>query len=316
MKDDVMEDAVPTLSRQPTLAHRVEYAAFAAAAALLNGLPRRVALGLGASIGRLGYSPFRIRREIVEQNIRTAFPHQDDAWIRATAKSAYAHLGREVVELLRAAKGGRPAIIRNTVVEGEELVRSALERGQGAILLTAHFGNWEMTVGAVASRGFPLDVLIQRQRNPLFDAAMIRARRGMGMELIDRGLATRTGLRTLRHNRVLALAGDQNTRRGGVFLPFFGKPASTSRGFAILAARAGAPILTLMGTRREDGRLHVIIRPLADEIGRGSQAMTDILQGYLDELERVIKAAPEQYFWHHRRWKTRPPEELTEPRPV
>jgi KDO2-lipid IV(A) lauroyltransferase len=71
-----------------------------------------------------------------------------------------------------------------------------------------------------------------------------------------------------------------------------------------------------MGTRREDGRLHVIIRPLADEIGRGSQAMTDILQGYLDELERVIKAAPEQYFWHHRRWKTRPPEELTEPRPV
>jgi KDO2-lipid IV(A) lauroyltransferase len=316
MADDATDLAVPELTRAPTFRHRIEYALFSAATAMLHALPRRSALALGSVIGRLGFSPFRIRRKVVEDNLRTAFPERDADWIRATGGAAYAHLGRELVEMLRAARGGRNAVLESTVLEGEEHLRAALERGQGAVLITGHYGNWEMAAGAVASRGFPVDVLIQRQRNPLFDRAIIDARRGIGMDLIDRGLATKTGLKTLRDNRVLALAGDQNTRRGGVFLPFFSRPASTSRGFTILAARAGAPILTMMGTRRSDGRLHVGIRPLAEEIGRGGHATNDIVQRYLLELERTIRGAPEQYFWHHRRWKTRPAEELTSTSPV
>ena len=316
MVDDATDPAVPELARAPSVRHRIEYALFSAATAMLHALPRRYALALGSVIGRLGFSPLRIRRKVVEVNLRTAFPEGDPDWIRATGRAAYAHLGRELVELLRAARGGRKAVLESTVLEGEEHLRAALERGQGAVLITGHYGNWEMSAGAVASRGFPVDVLIQRQRNPLFDRALIDARRGIGMELIDRGLATKAGLKTLRHNRILALAGDQNTRRGGVFLPFFDKPASTSRGFTILAARTGAPILTMMGTRRSDGRLHVVIRPLAPEIGRGGHATNDMVQRYLLELERTIRAAPEQYFWHHRRWKTRPAEELTATRPV
>lgn len=316
MPDEVREETVPVLSRRPTLAHRLEYGLFAVASSLLNALPRRTALALGAAVGRLGYSLLRIRRDVVEQNLRIAFPDRDDAWIRSTAREAYAHLGREMVEMLRAARRGRDAVLGNTVIEGEDLLRAALEEGRGAVLLTGHFGNWEMSAGAFGSRGYPVDVLIQRQRNPLFDRAIIDARHGIGMELIDRGLATRTGLKTLRDNRILAVAGDQNTRKGGVFLPFFGRPASTSRGFAILAARAGAPILTMMGTRRSDGRLHIVVRRLADAIGRGGPSTNDVVQAFLNELERAIRAAPEQYFWHHRRWKTRPPEELTPSPPV
>jgi KDO2-lipid IV(A) lauroyltransferase len=301
--------SVPDLTRRPTLAHRFEYALFAGVAAALNAMPRKVALGAGARIARLGNSPLRIRRDVVEENLRIAFPDRDAAWIGATVRNAYAHLGRETVEILRAARHGRSAILSTTVVAGMDLLERALEHGRGVILLTGHFGNWELAVGAVGARGVPTDVLIQRQRNPLFDGAIIEARRGLGMDLIDRGLATRTGLRSLRENRVLAMAGDQNARHGGVFLPFFGRLASTSRGFAILAARTRAPILTVMGTRHADGPLHVEIRTLADEIGRDEDATKNVLLDYMITLERAIVKAPEQYFWHHRRWKTRPPEE-------
>ncbi|MGH7501003.1 MAG: lysophospholipid acyltransferase family protein [Longimicrobiales bacterium] len=310
------EIAVPELSRRPTIGHRVEYALFSAAAVLLDALPRKVALAAGARIGRLGYAPFHIRRSVVRENLRTAFPDRDSDWIDATARAAYAHVGRETVEVLRAAREGATTQLARTVLEGEDILRNALERGRGAILLTGHFGNWELAVAAVTARGTATDVLIQRQRNPLFDEAIIDARHGLGMDLIDRGLATRTGLRSLRENRVLAIAGDQNTRRGGVFVPFFGRPASTSRGFAILAARSRAPILTIMGTRRPDGRLHVRIRMLADEIGRDDDATDRVLRDYLRTLEDTIRDAPEQYFWHHRRWKTRPPEEPVKADPV
>ncbi|MCI0433658.1 MAG: lysophospholipid acyltransferase family protein [Gemmatimonadetes bacterium] len=297
--------------RRATLAHRVEYALFAAAAATVRALPARSALATGAGLARLGWWPLRIRRTVVEANLRAAFPDHSAKWVRATAAEAYAHIGRETVALLRAAgRTGRAHVDREADIEGAALIGDALALGNGVLVLTAHFGNWELGAASLAALGATIDIVVQRQRNPLFDRALIEARRGLGVSVIDRGAATREGVRSLRDNHVLVLAPDQNAGRSGLFLPFFGRPASTTRGPAILAVRAAAPVLMSTAVRAPDGRLRVRLRSLAGRVPRSESAITGVMSRYLAVLEAAIRETPTQYFWHHRRWKTRPPPEV------
>src|SRR5438132_1504356 len=116
---------------------------------------------------------------------------------------------------------------------------AAVAAGTGAVLATAHFGNWEVAGAALTARGVPLDVVVQRQANPLFNAAIERDRERMGMRIIERGRAPREALTSLRAGRVVAFVSDQDARRAGVFVPFFGRLASTHRGPALMALRTG-----------------------------------------------------------------------------
>lgn len=293
--------------RRPTLVHRIEYGLFAAAAAGMRILPGDRALATASGLARLGWWPLGIRRRVVEANLRTAFPDRSDTWVREIAVASYTHLGREIAALLRAA-GRHPArAMANTDFADAATLREVVERGNGAVVLTAHFGNWELGAAALAGPGVPVDIVVQRQRNPLFDRALIAWRQRLGLTVIDRGRATREGVRSLRANRVLVLAPDQNAGRGGMFLPFFGRPASTTRGPAILAARTAAPILMTTAMRMPDGRLRVRLALLADRIPRSDAALADVMTRYLAALEDAVREAPAQYLWHHRRWKTRPP---------
>lgn len=293
--------------RKPTLAHRVEYGLFALGAAGVRTLPEQLALRTGAAVAGLGFRPLRVRRRVVESNLRTAFPVRDADWVRATALASYAHLGREIVALLRAA-GQPPARVQARAdLENGDVLRAALAAGRGVVVLTAHFGNWELGAAALAACGAPIDIVVQRQRNPLFDRALIEARRGLGVTVIDRGHATREGVRSLRAEHVLVLAPDQNAGRSGLFLPFFGRLASTTRGPAVIAARAGAPVLMSTAARTPDGRLRVRLSSLSDRVQRSDDVVTDVMTRYLAALEAEVRETPAQYFWHHRRWKTRPP---------
>jgi KDO2-lipid IV(A) lauroyltransferase len=188
-------------------------------------------------------------------------------------------------------------------------LHALLECGRGTLILAGHLGNWELGASAVAACGVPIDVVAQRQRNPLFDRAMNEARRRLGSGVIERGETMRAGLRALRQNRVLAIVADQNAGPTGVFLPFFGKLASTTRGPAILAARARAPILLGVPLRQSSGRMLVRFELIADAERSCADEAAHIMGDYLSALENAVRSAPEQYFWHHKRWKTRPPEE-------
>jgi len=293
--------------RRPTPAQRIEYGLFAAVAAGVRSLPEAWAFATGSGLARLGWWPFGIRRRVVEANLRTAFPDRTDAWVRAIAAASYTHLGREIVALVRAA-GRDPAAVRaNTEFTNEVLLRDVVAQGNGAVVLTAHLGNWELGAAALARPGVTVDIVVQRQRNPLFDRALIAWRRSLGVNVIDRGRATREGVRSLRANHVLVLAPDQNAGRSGMFLPFFGKAASTARGPAILAARAAAPILMTTAPRTPEGRLRVCLALLADRLPRSDAAVADVMTRYLSALEDAVREWPAQYLWQHRRWKTRPP---------
>ncbi len=262
---------------------------------------------LGAALGRLVGSALRIRRRVVEGNLRRAFPGADASWIRRTAAASYAHLGREGIALLRLGKLGPREVWERTEVEGIEYLREPLSHGRGVVLLTGHLGNWEIGGAAMAVREIPIDVVARRQNNPLFNARVNRTREKLGMRVVDRDGGTKRILRSLTSGRAVALVADQNVRRGGLFVPFFGTDASTARGPALLAVRTGAAVafataIRLPGAR---SRYRIRIRPL-DPPEPGEEGARAFLARYLSVLEEAIREAPEQYLWAHKRWKTRP----------
>lgn len=287
--------------------HRLEFALVLLARAIDRVLGDRLSGWVAAFIGRLAYRPLGIRRAVVDEQLREAFPDRDAEWRRAVARSSYEHLGREGMMLLRMSRVGREELIAATDVEGLDALRAAVDAGRGALLVTGHFGNWEIGGASVAARGVPVDAVARPQTNPHFDRLINRARERLGITVIRRGDATKAALRSLRRGRVVGLVADQDARSRGLFVPFFGRPASTYRGPAVLASRTGAPVFMGTAVRKPDGRYGVTIRPIPmpaidDPDERADRLTADLAAA----LEAAVREEPGQYLWQHRRWKTLP----------
>ena len=297
------------MSRRGALRDRLELLLVRGVQGLERVLGRGVMGALVAGLGRLAYRPLGIRRATVEAHLRRSFPDRDEGWVRRTAAASYAHLAREGLSLLRLYRLGVDDVLRETQVsQGLEAVREAVDAGRGVVLVTGHFGNWEIGGAALAARGIPLDVVVQRQANRRFDALINDARRRLGMRVIYRGRATRDALRALREGRAVAFVADQDARGAGLFVPFMGRPASTFRGPAILALRSGAPVFMGTAVRGPDGRYDVRLRPIPlPAEGDPEERAAALTAAHVRALEEEIRSRPEQYFWHHRRWKTAPP---------
>ena len=290
------------------LRHRLEYGLVLMVRGLDRLLGARAASALGAALGRAAYRWAGVRRDVAEDQLRRAFPDRPDDWIRETAAASYAHLGREGLTMLRLSRQRREDVLAATEVEGLDALRAALEPGNGVVMVTGHFGNWEIGGAAVVARGIPLDVIARHQKNPHFDRLVNRARESLGMRVIDRRRATTAALRGLREGRVVAFVADQDARRTGVFVPFFGRPASTYRGPALLALRTGAPVFIGTALRRPGGGYRVVLRPvpLPDADLDPDERVRRLTAAHAAALEAAVREAPDQYLWQHRRWKTRP----------
>lgn len=222
-------------------------------------------------------------------------------------------MGREAVFTFRLGGMDQEEVRRRVEVVGYDEVEKAVAQGNGVILSSGHFGNWEFAGAAAIVYGIPLEVVFQRQRNPLFNADIVANRNRLGIRLIDRKEAPKKVLRALRSGGVVGLIGDQNVRRGGVFVDFFGKPAATARGTALFALRTGAPIFFSMATRLPGSplRYRVTFEPIEfTPTGDMERDVLRLTETHTKLLEDHVRRAPEQYFWQHRRWKTRPPGEI------
>lgn len=302
------------MSRSATFKDRTEYALFSLLLRGASGLSEDRALRMGEAVGRFGYRRLKIRRAVVEQHLRLAFPEHEDAWIRQTAEAAYEHLGRETMRTLRMSRT-QPEDLRRIVNHeiGRERFYEAVDAGQGVVLVGGHFGNWELGAASVAAHGRDVDAVYQPQRNPLFNDAIVGARKRLGLRLIDRRTASREALHSLRKGRVVCFVADQNAGRNGVFVPFFGRLASTHRGPALLAVRSGAPLFFGAAIRDGDRYLGMTEEITVSREGNLDEVVHRLTAAFTSVLERLVREYPGQYFWQHRRWKTRPSEE---PRPA
>jgi KDO2-lipid IV(A) lauroyltransferase len=298
-------------ARRHSAAHRVEYALARTLETAVSALPERAADGVGRRIGRAIHR-LGIRRKVVEENLRLAFPEQPVEWIQRTSIAAYEHLGREAAAILRLSKLDRQAIVDRTVPVGWDQMEEALSHGKGVMLVTGHYGNWEIAAATVASRGVPIAAIVRRQGNRLVDERLNGLRARLGVEVITQREAPSRVPRLLRKNAVIGIVGDQDARRAGVFVPFFGRPASTHRGPALFALKLGAPVFACVARRLPGAEVryevsgHGVPVVRTGDLEADTTALTAALAA---RLEAEIRKAPEQYFWFHRRWKTRPPAE-------
>jgi KDO2-lipid IV(A) lauroyltransferase len=303
----------PAEAPRHTASHQVEYALARTLETAVSALPEGAADAVGRSVGRVVHG-LAIRRKTVEGNLRLAYPAAPDEWIAATTMAAYEHLGREAAAILRLSKLDPSAVIERTDVAGDwEKLEEALAERRGVLLVTGHYGNWEIAAAAVAARGVPIAAIVRRQGNRLVDERLDALRRGLGVETITQRDAPSRVPRLLRKGGVVGIVGDQDARRSGVFVPFFGRLASTHRGPALFALRLGAPVIACVARRLPGtpGRYRVagdrVETPRTGDLEADVRTLTAALAA---RLEAEIREAPEQYFWFHRRWKTAAPSEL------
>ena len=303
----------------PTFAHRAEYAALRGAVAAIERLSFAHAGRFGERIGRLGYRPLGIRRAVVEKQLTAAFPDWEHGEVEHVARLAYGHLGRTSIETAILPSYGPTDIVDLfEAVEGWSIVEERIARGKGLIVVTGHLGNWELGGAYLAARQLPIDAVARHMANPLFDRYLTRTRHRIGMTVVHDEEAVRRVPRSLRAGRAVAFLIDQGAvGLASTWVPFFGRYAKTPRGPAVFALRLGAPIVFGVAVRQPSGRYRLTFEPIdARDTGDRDADVDRIVADYTAVLERWVRRSPEQYLWHHRRWKhQRPgtPRELGDP---
>ena len=297
---------------RPSFRHRVEYVAYRVTRAVFGALPEGVAVRLAAGLGWIAGVVVRIRRHDVDAHLAIAFPDRDSAWRRSVARRSYAHLGREAALLFRTLRWSEDEIASRVELKDFDAILEAAETDRGVMLLTGHLGNWEIAGASIAASGFPIDVVGKGMANRRFETDLFATRERLGMRVIDMGDAPKGVLRSLRKGRLAALLGDQNARHNGVFIPFFGRDAATPRGPAVFALRCDAPVFVGFAIRQPGWGQHYTVEVHRLDFERTGDLEADtktMLTAYHTILEEAIVTAPDQYFWQHKRWKTRPARE-------
>ena len=277
--------------------------------ATVRALPRRAALMLGAQLGDVARM-LGIRRRVALANLELAFPERSAGERMRILVAHYRDVGMMMCEAARGvanlhAREGE--VIAH--VRGLEHLERAKRAGRGAIVLTAHYGDFGL-LGAWLGRLNPLMMFGKALQNPAVEALLVRTCEEASVRRIVAGPGLRHLVAGLRNNHWVMMLADQDAGSDGVFVPFMGRLCSTTPGPAEISLRTGAPIIMAFITRRDDDRNEVdVLPPLVLEQPDAPDAVERLTALYTAVLERWVRMHPHMWFWLHRRWKTAPPRE-------
>jgi KDO2-lipid IV(A) lauroyltransferase len=277
---------------------------------ILRRFPHRLSLWTGRCLGSFVYR-LGVRTDVALSNLSRAFPEKEPKEIEVMAHSCYRHFGAVLSEFARLPMLNKQNVDRYVRFINPEILDKCLQEGRGGIVVSGHFGNWELMGAAVAIKRYPVSYVVTTQRNKRVEKLMDRIREGVGVQIIKRRQAIKGVIKALRENRLVAILSDQDTHEAGVFVPFFGRPASTPKGAAMFSLRTGAPVVFAESYRNDDGKLVVHLERLGREDlpEDHDEAILELTKRYTFRLEQAIRRHPEQWFWMHRRWKTKPPDQ-------
>lgn len=299
--------------RRTRIRHALEYAIFRVLLFPLERLSWDAARHVGRGLGAIAFSLLRIRRRVVLDNLAHAFPAWSPVRRLAVARECYRQFGITFLELLLLSRTRPEDLVARATLGDAAQFDAALQGGHGAVIVTGHLGNWEAMGASLAARGYPLFGLVARQRNRRVDAQVRRMRESAGIRLLytDRGLMP--VMRTLRGNGFIAFPIDQDAGRDGIFVEFLGRQASAPLGPVRFARRAGCPMIPGFCVRQPNGS-YLLEMPGPVWVRTDlppEEAEREALARLTALLEEVVHRYPEQWFWMHRRWKTRPANEIS-----
>lgn len=276
---------------------------------VLRSVNRLTAIRLTVLIGRIAFCLDKGVRNRTIRHLTWAFGNEKSPEeIKDLAQKAFLNLATSAADAIRLPILIEQGLSNLVTVEGFHHLKNARAKGKGTILLSGHFGNWELLAAWLAQNGLPLKVIGRSVYDPRLDEMLVDVRNKAGYTNIPRGKSTKEIIRSLKLGYALGLLIDQDTKVKGVFTNFFGRPAHTATGPVILSQKFGAPIVPIFIRLREDWTYHVYCGEELSLENTGDEERDLIVntQKCSDVYERIIRRFPDQWVWMHQRWKKQP----------
>ena len=261
---------------------------------------------VGAVLGYLAFSVFGYRKQTTLDNLTKAFPDASRQEILRIARGAYRNYGIALVEMMWSASAPEEQLRKILRPVNMEIATGAFQRNKGLILLSGHYGSWELIVTSLRLHlGLPTVVIVQHQRNGRIDRLIDADRRRFDTTTVPMGPSVREVLKTLLDRKMVAMLGDQSGPREALFVEFFGRPAATHRGPAVFSLKTNAPIVMFFFVRQRDHTYEVLF----EEVDRSGlteyseENVQELTRRHTAVLEKYIRMHPDHWLWMHRRWK-------------
>lgn len=257
--------------------------------------------------GLFFYHFIPIRKKIAYKNIKLAFPEKSDAEIKFVIKGSYINVFTVIFEFFYMRKMNDKKLRKLIIPNGLSTIPEKLKEKKGLIIISAHFGNWELTAyGCARIARVPFNVIIKEQSNKLVDKGINRVRESAGNKMIDMNQAAREVLYLLRNNKAVALLGDQTApKENSVKIKFFIDNVPAFEGAARFAIKTRSPVIFGASVRKKDGTYDIIIREIDIDKYReyNEENFRKFTQEHADILIELIKAHPDHWLWFHKRFK-------------
>ena len=276
----------------------------------IGALPLETSMRFGKSVGRLLAQRFPKLQRTARRNLEIAFPEMPAAEREKIVLGTFESLGRHL-GFVSHFKKFRHEDIRDLVeVVGREHFDRAHETGRGVLFFTGHFGSWEVFNLLPPAFGFGMNILVRRIDNPLVEAYVDQMRTRFGSVTLDKTRSARKMFRLLENGELLGILADLNAQeREGVFVDFFGVPASTTTSIAKLALATNAVVLPAFAVWEESKQKYVVYLEPPIEFEKtenGDDDIKNLTQKVTATVEKYVRRYPEQWLWIHKRWNTRP----------
>ncbi|MBI1805190.1 MAG: lysophospholipid acyltransferase family protein [Ignavibacteria bacterium] len=285
---------------------RVEFFFFQFLKRLVLALPLRSAQRFGVLIGRAAYHVIASRRRVALDNLAHAFPEKNRQELIAIAKGAFSNYGIAMMEFLWFPRLDERTVRALVRPKNIEMMVDGHAKGKGMVMLSGHFGNWELIAFAGAYLGKQrFTIIVQTQSNRSIDRVINRHRCLLGNRVVPMGMSIREIITTLRTGGIVAIAPDQSGPIEGAFVDFFGRRVATHQGPAVFSLRTGAPIQMGFLIRQKDGTYDAVFEevPSSDLTGDSEENIIELTRRHTALLERYIRRYPDHWLWMHRRWK-------------
>ena len=305
------------MAKKSNIQIHLEYAAMRAVLGVLGILPRSAAVSLSIAASHLAFYLLSSLRRTGLTNLEMVFPEKSPRERAAILRGTFENLGRVLGEVSQFRKLTRAKLAELIDFELDDVSRELYARNKsdrrGVLITTGHLGNWELLVMGFAALHEPISYLARPLDNPLIDDLTVRMRTRFGNRPINKTHSAMLAIKILREGGILGILADVNAHpKEGVFVPFFGIPACTPSGAAMIAIRSNSWIFpTFCVWDKTSNRYKFVHGSLLEPVRTGDRKK-DVVETtalYTAEIEKIIRQYPDQWMWIHKRWKTRPPGE-------
>ncbi|MEQ8210676.1 MAG: lipid A biosynthesis acyltransferase [Lacipirellulaceae bacterium] len=277
---------------------------------LVQSLPLETVEDASKHLAWFVWRVLKIRRKVVEENLKTAFPEGTIQEHEKIALGMWRHLFLMIAEIAHAPrKVHRTNWREHSTIPDMPTLTGQLLSGRPTVIISGHLGNFELGGYLLGLHGFPTHTIARQLDNPYLDRWVTEFRGATGQHMLSKSDSSRQIAHLLESGGTLVLLGDQYAGDTACWVDFFGKPASTHKAVAVFTLSGRAPT-AVSGVLRRDKPLHFemcladLIDPESNDFQHGT--IPALTQWYTDGLEQMIRQAPEQYWWVHRRWKGTP----------